>query len=280
MMSVLDDLRRTAGVAYRAVRPRPEVAAWRQACRIAARTPRYTPGEITLGPLTIEYPDLLTICPQWHDLFVQRTLDFSAATARPRVLDCGANVGLASLFVKSRYPDARISAFEADPAIAAMCRRNLARNGAGDVEVIDAAVWTGDGVVGFEREGSDSGAVCARTSATTSVRAIRLKTWLQREPVDLLKLDIEGAEGVVLRDAADALGSVRALVIDLHEFDPEVRDSTAVFDILRASGFTWSCSDLVTLPWRGVAAVDTPFPGRATSWALTVHAWRAPGAPA
>lgn len=270
-MSMIAGLRRTAGVAYRAVRPRPEVAAWRHACRMAAKTPRYTPGEIGLGPFTIEYTDLLTVCPQWHELFVAGAVDFTAATDRPVVFDCGANIGLASLAVKRRYPAARIVAFEADPVIAAVCRRNLLRNGAGDVEVIDAAVWTHDGSIAFKREGADSGAIAA---GGETVRAVRLRPWLEREPVDLLKVDIEGAEATVLRDCADALGQVRALVMDLHEFDPQRRHSNEIFDLLRDAGFTWSCSDLVPLPWRAVAGSDTPFPGRATTWAVTVHAWR------
>lgn len=270
---MISGLRRTAGQAYRIVRPRPEVAAWRHACRIAARTARYAPGEITLGAFTIEFTDLLTLCPQWQDLFVRRVLQFTAATDRPVVLDCGANVGLASLFVKSCYPRARVVAFEADPAIAAVCRRNLARNGAPDVEVIDAAAWTHDGRVGFHVEGGDAGAIVHAVSSATDVRAVRLRDWIERAPIDLLKLDIEGAEAAVLEDCADVLGHVRALVIDLHEFDPAARQSDRIFDVLRRAGFTWTCSDLIPLPDRSSAPPDSPFPGRAMAWAQTVHAW-------
>ena len=270
---MISGLRRTAGQAYRTVRPRPEVAAWRHACRLAAKTARYTPGEITLGTFTIEFTDLLTLCPQWEDLFVRRVLQFAAPTDRPVVLDCGANVGLASLFVKSCYPRARVTAFEADPAIAAVCRRNLARNGAPDVEVIEAAAWTHDGRVGFHIEGADSGAIVHAVSSAIDVPAVRLREWITRTPVDLLKLDIEGAEAAVLEDCADVLGHVRAIVLDLHEFDPALRQGDRVFEVLRHAGFTWTCSDLIPLPDRSSAALDSPFPGRATAWAQTVYAW-------
>ena len=46
-----------------------------------------------------------------------------------------------------------------------------------------------------------------------------------------------------------------------------------VFDVLRQSGFTWTCSDLVSLPDRSSAPDESPFPGRAMAWAQTVHAW-------
>ena len=51
------------------------------------------------------------------------------------------------------------------------------------------------------------------------VPSVRLKRFLEAEPVDLLKLDIEGGEEAVLRDCRDSLATVRALVLDLHEFD-------------------------------------------------------------
>ena len=69
------------------------------------------------------------------------------STPSPRILDCGANVGLASLFFKRRYPAARITAFEADPALFAILDANLRANGAADVEARHAALWTSTGTV-------------------------------------------------------------------------------------------------------------------------------------
>src|SRR5207248_3567332 len=136
MNRLLSRIRRAAGATRRRLAPSPEVAAWRRACRLAERTPRYTHGEIELGPYTLQYSDLLTLCPQWDDIFVRRSLAFTTPAQAPRILDCGANLGLASLFFKRAYPAARITAFEADPAIARMLAANLRRNGAADVEVV------------------------------------------------------------------------------------------------------------------------------------------------
>ena len=89
-----------------------------------------------------------------------------ARHGEPRILDCGANVGLASLYFKKRYPEARVTAFEADPAIADVLRGNLLRNGCPDVEVVEAAVWTEEGTVEFCREGADSGTIQDFASGT------------------------------------------------------------------------------------------------------------------
>lgn len=271
-------LRRVASHARHQLRPAPDVAAWRSACRLAARTPRHEPGEIVLSGYRIAYADLLTLCPQWRDIFVCESLRFTSPSSTPRILDCGANVGLASLYFKRLYPGARVTAYEADRSLAELCRRNLAANGAADVEVEAAAVWCANGTVRFQREGADSGAI-EGTSAGLEARAetvpaVRLRDALVRERIDLLKLDIEGAEAEVLADCAGALSSVGAIVMDLHEFDPSRRRTPAIMELLTDEGFVVSLSDVTPLPWRAPQGLRSPFPGRSPVWAATLRAWR------
>ena len=270
----------TLGAIRRRLFESPEKAAWRQACRQAGVTPRFTTGDISLADLRIRYADLLTLCPQWDDLFVKRTLAFTSASSSPRILDCGANIGLASLFFRRLYPEARVTAFEADPALFEILNTNLRANGAETVETRHAAMWTSTGTLSFQCEGSDSGMIGALPGAVsgraTTVPSLRLRDVIDEGPVDLLKLDIEGAEGAVLADCEPVLGRVNAIVMDLHEFDPAVRQAPAVLDLLARAGFHYAIDDFVPLPWREAAAgaATTPFPGKALQWAMTVRAWR------
>ena len=270
---------RTLGAIRRRIFESPEKAAWRQACQQAEVTPRFTPGDITLTDLRIRYADLLTLCPQWEDLFVKRALAFVSPSPAPRILDCGANIGLASLFFRRLYPDARITAFEADPALFQILSANLAGNGAQDVETRHAAVWTSTGTLTFQCEGSDSGMIGTLPGAVagraTTVPSLRLRDVIDQGPVDLLKLDIEGAEGAVLADCEPVLGRVKAIVMDLHEFDPAARQAPGVLELLARAGFQYSIDKFVPLVWREpVAGPGTPFPGKAMQWAMTVRAWR------
>ena len=227
----------------------------------------------------LQFSDLLSFCPQWEDIFVKRTLAFESDTASPRILDCGANVGLASLYFQRRYPEARITAYEADPALYRILRSNLDANGAGAVEAQHAAVWTAAGTLTFQCEGSDSGMIGSLPGAVhgraTEVPSVRLRDLLEAEPIDLLKLDIEGAEDLVLADCEPALHRVKALVMDLHEFEPSVRQAPRVLELLTRAGFSYSIDEFVPLSWREPrAGADTPFPGKAMQWAMTVRAWR------
>ena len=271
--------RRTLGAIKRRLFERPEQAAWRQACDLAESTPRFTPGRIRLMDYDLRYADLLTLCPQWDDIFVKGTLSFTSTSPAPRILDCGANVGLASLYFRRLYPEARITAFEADPALFALLDANLQANGAGAVDARHAAVWTSAGTVTFHCEGGDSGMIGALPGAiggrATDVPSVRLRDVLDEGPIDLLKLDIEGAEDLVLADCEPALRQVKALVMDLHEFDPAARQAPRVLELLSRAGFSYSVDDFVALPAREPQpAAGTPFPGRARQWAMTVRAWR------
>ena len=271
--------KRKLGALRRRVFEHPEKAAWRRAWHQAEVTPRFTPGNIRMMEYDVRYSDLLTFCPQWEDIFVKRTLAFSSAPPAPRILDCGANVGLASLFFRRLYPEARITAFEADPALFAILNTNLNANGASTVETRHVALWTSTGALTFHCEGSDSGMISSLPGAVngraTTVPSLRLRDVLDEGPVDLLKLDIEGAEDVVLADCEAVLHRVKALVMDLHEFDPAVRQAPRVLELLTRAGFSYSIDEFVPLTWREpLAGADTPFPGKAMQWAMTVRAWR------
>jgi len=271
---------RKATAIRRQLFPSPEAAAWKQAWHLAELTPRFTPGTIRMLDYQLQYSDLLSFCVQWQDIFVKRSLDFQAVTASPRILDCGANVGLASLYFRRRYPRARITAYEADPQLAVLAGDNLRANGA-DAEVVHAALWTSNDQLTFRCEGSDSGMIESLPGAvdgrTVIVRARRLRDLLEAEPIDLLKLDIEGAEDPVLADCEPALHRVRAMIMDLHEFDPANRRAPGVLERLTHAGFAYAVDEFVPLTWREpLSGAATPFPGKAMQWAMTVRAWRCP----
>lgn len=278
MKGTLRRARRKVGAIRRRLLEGPEQTAWRRAWHRAETMPRFTPGTIRMMDYDIRYSDLLSFCPQWREIFVNRVLAFESASPSPRILDCGANVGLASLFFSRLYPGARITAFEADPSLFQMLDANLQANGAAAVERRHAAIWTSTGTLTFQCEGSDSGMVDSLPGAidgtATVVPSLRLRDLLEEEAVDLLKLDIEGAEDVVLADCEPLLHRVKALVMDLHEFDPATRQAPRVLELLTRAGFTYAVDDFVALPWRERSGAESPFPGKPVQWAMTVRAWR------
>lgn len=279
MTGGLRDARRLAGAVRRRLFPTPEMAAWQHARHVADTVPRATPGRIQMMGYDLQYSDLMSVCTQWRDMFVDGALEFQPGSSAPRILDCGANVGLASLFFKRRFPHARVTAYEADPALFNLLRANLSNNGASEVETIHAAVWTSTGELTFRCEGTDAGMIDTLPGVVSGFARVvpsrRLRDVLAAEPVDLLKLDIEGAEDAVLADCEPVLHHVRAIVMDLHEFDPLARQAPRVLDRLTRLGYVYAIDDLLAQPWRPpVSPDDSPFPRKALVWSLTVRAWR------
>src|SRR5258705_3362437 len=159
MPTVMSRVRRVARGIQRELWRSPERTMLHRLEREVQRKPRYTAGRVAVGPYRIEYADACSVWPQWEDTLLRESLAFATDLPTPPILDCGANVGIASLYFKRRYPRAKITAFEAGASLAAICRRNVDANAAGAVDVHASAVWTAAGEIEFISEGSDSGAI-------------------------------------------------------------------------------------------------------------------------
>ena len=133
----------------------------------------------------------------------------------PTIIDAGANVGIATLFFHMRFPEARIVCIEPDPDNFELLRRNVAS--LPGVHVVNAALSDTSGTVGWQA-GPAGYAGRIEHSATRKVRALTLADLLRDhgiEHVDILKVDVEGAENMVLQDAA-VLQKVDCIMLELH----------------------------------------------------------------
>ncbi len=229
---------------------------------------------VTLDGLVVRVTDGANAYMQYKDEFVRRNYAFAAGPA-PVVIDGGANIGIFSLATKRDHPDARIIAFEPDPAIRALLEENLRRNGAADVTVIAAALGGAEGTLRFAPDGKAGGSLS--DAGAVDVQVARLSPYLESR-VDFLKLNIEGAELDVLQEAASSgrLTNVRAMVIEYHGWPDGEQRLGPLLSLLDAQGFRYLVHDLdeQTNP-----ATKPPFtaPGD-RPWFALVYAWRAEGA--
>jgi len=149
--------------------------------------------------------------------------------ARPgaAIADVGANWGYFTLVAAPAVgPSGSVVALEPDPRQFDALSRNVALNGFAHVQCIEAAASSSDGRVtlaGFADEEANRGvsriADGGQGGPTFDVRAVRLDALLPGpEGIDLVKIDVEGAEDLVLEGMRDGLRSrrYRALVLELH----------------------------------------------------------------
>lgn len=214
----------------------------------------------------------------FKDIFRKGIYHFECERPDPRVLDCGSNIGVSVLYFKHVYPGARVTAFEPDPAVLPFLRENLGKNGLDDVEVVPAAVA---GFAGQEVLHSDEGYASAlsrydqgghvRCVDRTEVPCVRLREYLS-EPVDFLKLNVEGAEADVLADCADRLRTVSQMVLEYHHLPGLRRSLHEILGLLHEQGFDYLINDFdrVTNPHS-----EPPFRlGPHTRYYLLIYAKR------
>jgi FkbM family methyltransferase len=128
-------------------------------------------------------------------------------TPRCRFVDIGANVGAYSLFVAARAGrDAQILAVEPQPAVFAKLATNISLNPFGTIKAVACAVADKAGELTLfldPRNEGESSMRTLRSSAANSVKvpAVPLAQLLTSEGfehVDAMKIDVEGAEDLIL----------------------------------------------------------------------------------
>ena len=183
---------------------------------------RSLPNPIRLLDYSVTYAGMPQLRDLFQEIFVRGTYMFHTTQARPLIVDCGSNIGMSILFFKRLYPGSIIIGFEPDPATFAILQQNIRQNGLPDVTVHNCALTDHDGTIAFYqskvRDSSLQMSILRERSdgARTDVPARRLSTFLPAD-VDLLKVDIEGAETTVLRElaAANALAECGSCILNI-----------------------------------------------------------------
>lgn len=175
--------------------------------------------------------------PEWCEM---RTWQ---AHLRPNDLfiDIGANVGLYSLFALDC--GASVIAFEPDDEARARLRENAALNNAIAIDIRSEAVADRSGQMQFTQgRGLMNQLVLGDGDASgVSVRAITLDEVIGARVVAGIKVDVEGAERLVLEGATAALSShrIRLIQLEWNSYSEQLlgEDRTPVADLLRQHGY-------------------------------------------
>jgi len=163
---------------------------------------------------------------------VSNEYDFLVETQPRVIIDAGANIGLASIYFANRYPEAKIIAIEPEKSSFELLKENVAPYA--NIFPLQAALWhkneeidlvdPGRGKWGFTTQNKESeknpseplqDAICHTVKAIT---VDRLMDEYALDRINILKIDIEGAEKEVFSSTASWIDKVDSIVIELHDF--------------------------------------------------------------
>jgi FkbM family methyltransferase len=180
---------------------------------------------------TIKLPDIahpITLRPHtsdiqvFHQIFINKEYDITLDHAPVYIIDGGANIGLFAIYIKNRFPDAKIICVEPDPENFKLLQQNMAPYK--DVHCEQYGIWDKDTKLKVydKFDAGKWGIVVEEDAVGGTINSVTIDTLIRKynlPQVDLLKLDIETSEKKVFAAAEQNwLQNTKTLLIELHDW--------------------------------------------------------------
>lgn len=169
----------------------------------------------------IPYPNLLF---QFTEIFIKQEYATNVVDAKI-IIDAGANIGMATIFFAYYYPDAKITSIEPDTDTFAILKKNIEMNNLCErVHLVNAALGENNNEFVKLYHNGQLGRTTmsvlperAKFKQHTEVLMQTLSSYVT-EKINILKIDIEGAEHEVIDEMAksDKLKHVQFIVMEYH----------------------------------------------------------------
>jgi FkbM family methyltransferase len=163
----------------------------------------------------------------YEQIFFDKEYDFFAAIPPRVILDAGANIGLTSIYFANKYPDALIFSIEPEKKNFELLITNT--KSYSNITPIHAALWdkneeinlidVGLGECGF-MTGKESLSNCLSGDISHIIPGMTVDKIMEEydiDEIDILKVDIEGAEKEVFSRTSLWIGRVNSIIIELHD---------------------------------------------------------------
>lgn len=160
----------------------------------------------------------------FSQIFIYEELNFSLTSEPKTILDCGANIGLATLYFKFKYPGTRIISVEPESSNFEMLKKNTGPYTG--IDLIKKGIWNktcdlylidnGEGHASFRVSEIDP-----QKNVVGQIEAIGINEIFEKfnlDSIDLLKMDIEGSEYPCFNtENISWVNKTSCIAIEIHE---------------------------------------------------------------
>jgi len=159
-----------------------------------------------------------------YSVFVREDYGVELSPAPATIIDAGAYVGFSAIYFAEKYPAATILALEPEPSNFALLVLNVASYP--NIIPLEQALWYRDCRLDLHDPGAGHWAFYVTPDESHAIRpraqveAVTVRTLMERfafNHVDLLKIDVEGAEKEIFEHAGDWIEHVGAIFTELHD---------------------------------------------------------------
>lgn len=182
----------------------------------------------------------------YSEIFVQDIYKFKLNFEPEFIVDCGGNIGLASVYFKNRYLKSQIVSIEPENSNFNLMDRNLSFYFP-SVRCLKGAVWNKATSLGLSNgpDGKKWGYVVSETlkctiQTTKSYTINEIMRQYNKEYIDILKIDIEGAEKELFENNYSTwMSKTKVLLIELHD---RIKEGCSKSFFAAISNFNYSVS--------------------------------------
>lgn len=156
----------------------------------------------------------------FEQIFIAKEYEVKPDRKPKLIIDGGANIGCASVYFANRFPSAHIVALEPEPSNFDLLAKNTSSYP--NITPLQSGIWNRNGFLRVENphDAKWDFRVTETERADGAIEAVTIDDILKvskAESIDILKLDIEGAEKEVFSSSKSWLGKVRMLIVELHD---------------------------------------------------------------
>ena len=158
----------------------------------------------------------------YKQIFIDQEYNCILKKSPEIIVDAGANIGLSAIYFAKKYPKSKILAIEPEINNFNLLKENTAKYK--NIVPIQAALWNKNTKISIANpEGSSCAFITKEdknSKKSNKVQAITVDKIIKDyklKQIDILKIDIEGAEKEVFEDTSKWINKVNCIAAELHD---------------------------------------------------------------